>query len=332
MRGYTRSGAFGPIAEVVDLHGGSIERVFRKVDLPLALLDNPDMPLPLAEQFKVLKAAGHEVGDPYIGATLGRFVKVSDLGAYGAWMCEAPTLASLIDRCSRGIGLYLQTATRIELRVLGPVADVSIAFLDSRDEPWLQNELLGISYLIDCVRQFAGSGWSPKLICSTCIGAASARALEKLFSAPVHHGAEVSSIQFDAALLTQNNPRSRSSKIAKEPVLPNALCYRNEVAALISISLLERQPKIDWIASKLSMSRRSLQRALAQEGCNFSRVLEGLLKDQAIALLQSTKRSITEIGFNLGYNDSAHFTRAFRAWTGLSPSQFRSTRWGPSIS
>ncbi|MEM7525719.1 MAG: hypothetical protein AAF360_18575 [Pseudomonadota bacterium] len=50
MRGYPRSGAFGPIADLVDLHCGSIERVFANVDLPLALLDNPDLPPPLAEQ------------------------------------------------------------------------------------------------------------------------------------------------------------------------------------------------------------------------------------------------------------------------------------------
>lgn len=323
MRGYTRSGAFGPIADFVDLHGGSIERVFRKVDLPLALLDNPELPLPLAEQFKVLDEAGREIGDPYIGATLGRLVNIRDLGVYGTWMCDAPTLANLIDRCERGIDRYLQTATRIRFRLLESGAHFSIEFLDSRNESWLQNELLGVSYLIDCIRQFAGRLWSPTLIRSTCIGAESAAALEKVLEAPVHHGADISSIQFDPALLMATTVKNRRATIREEPTLPHPHCYREEVSALLAISILEKQPKIDWVATKMEMSRRSLQRVLDAEGCSFSGILEGLLKDRAVDLLRSTDRSITDVGLTLGYSDSAHFVRAFRRWTGLSPSQFR---------
>lgn len=86
MRGYTRASALGPIAEVVEGRGGSIERVFRSVDLPLALLDNPEMALPLQEQFRLLSAAGRETGDAFFGATLGREVKAAKLSDFGRWI------------------------------------------------------------------------------------------------------------------------------------------------------------------------------------------------------------------------------------------------------
>lgn len=323
MRGYTRTGAFGPIADFVDLCGGSIKRVFDTVDLPLALLDNPDLPLPLAEQFRVLDAAGREIGDPYVGASLGRLVNLQHLGPYGDWMCAAPTLATLIDRCERGIGRYLQTATCIQLRVFESGAEFSIAFLDDRSEAWLQNELLGVSYLIECIRQFAGQSWTPRLIRSTCTGAEGAAALEKIFETPVHHGAEVSAIQFAPALLTATKASNWPVQADDEPTLPIPQSRRDDVSALIAIALLERQPKIDWVASKLDTSRRSLQRALDAEGCSFSGVLESLLMDRATELLRSTDRRITDVALDLGYSDSAHFTRAFRNWTGVSPSRFR---------
>lgn len=323
MRGYTRSGAFGPIAEFVDLCGGSIRRVFDRVDLPLALLDNPDLPLPLAEQFRVLNAAGSEVGDPHVGASLGRLVTLQHLGAYGDWMCAAPTLATLLDRCERGIGRYLQTATRIQVRVSDSGAEVSIAFLDDRSEAWLQNELLGVSYLIACVRQFAGPSWSPRLIRSTCLGAESAAALEKIFEAPVNHGAEVSAILFAPTLLTATKAGNRPLQAGEEPLVPIPQSCRDDVSALIAIALLERQPRIDWVASRLNTSRRSLQRALEAEGCSFSGVLESLLMDRATELLRATDRRVTDVALDLGYSDSAHFTRAFRTWTGVSPTRFR---------
>lgn len=323
MRGYTRSGAFGPIADFVDLHGGSIGRVFANVEMPLALLDNPDLPLPLVEQFRVLTAAGREIGDPFVGASLGRLVNLEHLGVYGAWMSDAPTLANLIDRCERGVGRYLQTATRIRLSILESGAQFSIEFLDTRSESWLQNELLGVSYLIACIRQFAGPSWSPTLVRSTCTGTESAAALEKIFEAPVQFGAEISSVHFEPALLTAVKTTMPRPIADEEPTLPDPDWYRDDVAALIAISLLERQPKIDWLASRMGMSRRSLQRVLDAEGCSFSEILEGLLKDRAIDMLSMTDHSVTTVGLNLGYSDSAHFTRAFRRWTGLAPSDFR---------
>ncbi|MEM8571507.1 MAG: AraC family transcriptional regulator ligand-binding domain-containing protein [Pseudomonadota bacterium] len=324
MAGYTRASALGPISDFVQARGGSIDRVFREVDLPLSLLDDPDLPLPLREQFKVLSEAGREIGDAYFGAALGRVVSMQKLSAFGAWVSGAPTLASGIDRSQRGLNRFLQTATDLEFRVIGSQARWSIRFTDPGADGRFQNELLGVSYLIDGVRHFARRAWSPTLIRSTCVGAKQAADLERIFEAPVLHDQPESSIDFDAALLVEKRSRVVRSVLEAEPPIPPPKSYRDDVAALSTIALLEGQPKIDWVAKKLDLSRRSLQRVLEAEGCSFSDVLEGLLKDRAVALLRTTELSLTEIALKLGYSDSAHFSRAFKRWTRVSPHHFRS--------
>lgn len=328
MAGYTRASALGPITDFVEARGGSIGRVFRRVDLPLALLDNPDLPLPLNEQFKVLSEAGREIGAPFFGAALGRVVSMEKLSAFGSWVSSAPTLAGAIDRSARGLNRFLQTETVLRFEMSGARACWSIEFLDPGRDGRFQNELLGVSYLVDGVRHFAGSGWSPALIRSTCVGAAQAAALEKVFGAPVHHDARVSAVEFDVALLAATGGRRSRPDFTSEPPIPPALGLREEVAMLSSIALLEGYPKVDWVARKLSMSRRSLQRALGAEGCSFSAVLEGLIRDRALVLLRSGTLSVTDIALQLGYSDSAHFGRAFRRWTGMAPSRYRAGCWG----
>ena len=323
MRGYTRASALGPIADFVDARGGSIERIFRRADLPLALLDNPDLPLPLRDQFKILGEAGREIGDPFFGASLGRQVSMKKLSAFGAWVSSAPTLAGSIDRSHRGLNRFLQTATALKFQVFGSIARWSIEFLDPGKNGRFQNELLGVSYLIDGVRNYAGRSWSPIVIRSTCVGAVRAAALEKVFEAPVLHGAQVSAVEFDVAKLSATGRRKVDPDFGSEPPIPLHSAYREDVAALSAIALLEGHPKIDWVASKLEMSRRSLQRSLDAEGCSFSVVLEGLLKDRATFLIGSTDRGLTDIALQLGYSDGAHFSRAFRRWTGMSPARYR---------
>ncbi len=331
MNGYTRASALGPISDFVETRGGSIERVFNRVDLPLELLNTPDIPLPLREQFKVLSEAGREIGDPFFGAALGRHVRMERLSAFGAWVSSAPTLAGAIDRSHRGLNRYLQTATVLQFQTFETRACWSIEFLDPGGDGRFQNELLGVSYLIDGVRNYAGRSWSPTLVRSTCVGTAQAAALEKVFKAPVLHGASASAIEFDITLLSATARQQANPDFALEPPIPLVSGYREDVAALLSIALLEGYPKIDWIASKLNTSRRSLQRLLDAEGCSFSIVLEGLLKDRATTLLESTDRDLTDIALLLGYSDPAHFSRAFRRWTGVAPSSYRTARRDLSV-
>ena len=48
-----------------------------------------------------------------------------------------------------------------------------------------------------------------------------------------------------------------------------------------------------------------------------------LTHDLAIYLLINSQQSAAAISRELGYRDPAIFTRAFRRWTGVSPSQYR---------
>ena len=68
---------------------------------------------------------------------------------------------------------------------------------------------------------------------------------------------------------------------------------------------------------------RTLQRRLLAQDTTYSSLLEELRHDLAIHLLEERTRRVSDIGQELGYRDPATFTRAFRRWTGLTPSQYR---------
>jgi len=80
---------------------------------------------------------------------------------------------------------------------------------------------------------------------------------------------------------------------------------------------------IESVAGMLHMSCRTLQRRLDEEGVSFNKLKDQIRFKLARSALQSEKMSIENISEELGYSDRHSFARAFKRWSGISPSAFR---------
>jgi AraC-like DNA-binding protein len=81
----------------------------------------------------------------------------------------------------------------------------------------------------------------------------------------------------------------------------------------------------DAVAQTLEMHRRTLHRRLRECGTTFRQVLDEVRYDTARHFLCTTDMPLTEIAVALGYSEVTAFTRAFRRWSGETPSRFRET-------
>lgn len=80
---------------------------------------------------------------------------------------------------------------------------------------------------------------------------------------------------------------------------------------------------IEAVAERLHMSDRTLKRQLSREGTTFSTIVEEIRYRHATALLSRTDFTLDQIAEQLGYSDLTNFSRAFKRWSGRSPSQWR---------
>lgn len=82
-------------------------------------------------------------------------------------------------------------------------------------------------------------------------------------------------------------------------------------------------PTPEQLAEQLHMSPRTLRRKLQAHGSNYKKLLEDARRRDAITLIDAHDIEINKVAGMLGYNNPANFSRAFKQWTGNSPSQYR---------
>jgi len=77
------------------------------------------------------------------------------------------------------------------------------------------------------------------------------------------------------------------------------------------------------VAHQLAMSQRTLQRKLREHDTSHQQLLDDLRKNLARTYLDEPSMSIGEVAYLLGFSESSAFHRAFKRWTGQTPSEYR---------
>jgi AraC-like DNA-binding protein len=324
--GFTKARSNGPIADAVEMRGGSIARVFARAELPLGVIEQPELLVPLRDQVRVLEYACREVGDPALSARLAAEAGIPGLGVYGDLLLSAPTLEAAIGRASQLIGSLLQSSTNLCLQIDPPCARWTYDISDSTDVGRQKHDLLALTYMLDLLRRFAGSRWAPAQIQVMGPPVVGRTAVEEVLSCELSRG-EVSAIIFPSELLELPNIRSGLPDddivVDGETPLPDPQDTVKCVEHLIRLALLEGRPRVEWVARKMDLSSRSLQRHLNRNHTTFESVMDRVLTRHSMTLLEQGMMPITELALHLGYADPSHFVRAFRRWTGQTPGEFR---------
>ncbi len=96
--------------------------------------------------------------------------------------------------------------------------------------------------------------------------------------------------------------------------------FRHEVEACVEPLLASGDANIDRVARDMGLSRQTLYRRLKAEDVTFEQLLDELRRHLALKLINDQHLSVKQASWRLGFSDPAAFSRAFKRWTGTSPS------------
>lgn len=153
---------------------------------------------------------------------------------------------------------------------------------------------------------------------------------EEFFGCPVEFGARACAMQFPRDPLLQPmlgaDPRLEARLVELAESELRRIAPEVTVAAAeevrIAIEKLER-PVQAAIAKRLGMGDRTLQRRLQNEGTSFRAVVDEVRRSLASSMLQRSGNRVLEVALAVGFDDATSFARAFRRWTGESPTEYQ---------
>jgi AraC-like DNA-binding protein len=80
---------------------------------------------------------------------------------------------------------------------------------------------------------------------------------------------------------------------------------------------------VDTLAEDVGISRAQLHRKMKElTGISSGKFLRNLRMEQAARLLRESKVNVSQVAYNVGYSDLAHFSTAFKSYFGQSPSEY----------
>lgn len=321
----------GPLVAEMQAQGIAAEALLLGTGLSAPQIGDPRSRLSSEQKLRIFRNARRLSRTPDLGLRAGARTRLSDFGLYGYALVSSPTFGDAIVLGMRHLklaGPMLEKRFRVEgdtacfeghdVMTLGDVLPLATEY-------WFST----VHRLMCCVLE---APMPSRQLLLPYPRPAHAAAYERLFGCPVRFDAGIIQWQFDAAVLAA--PCPNANQITAEMCAQT--CERM-LRDLPEESDLERAvrtaclnscgdfPSLEQMAARLSLSTRTLQRRLSQEGRHYQGLVDEVRGSLAIEFLSQTGMSVEEIGQRLGFSDASNFRKAFRKWTGQAPGHYRAT-------
>lgn len=149
----------------------------------------------------------------------------------------------------------------------------------------------------------------------------------EVFCVPVHFGADRNAILLDPSYLQTTlvpGPAHVTRILATHAdaqlaSLENAHTCRGRLESELRAALHTGDVSVASMTRRMAMSRQTLYRRLKREGTTYDEVLAALRRDIAVEAMRNGTTAVKDLAALVGFADPAAFSRAFKRWTGKSP-------------
>ncbi len=323
-----RSGAADKFDSLVSEYGQNPIEIMKQAGLSAAQFRDPDTYIANSRLAELLEAAALRCQEPMFGVLLAQRQSFNALGDLPMLVARAETVREALIRANDY--LYLQSSgVKFSMTPQDDWMKLALTIDTYSEQVTTQLMQISVMQMARFVANLLNIDMNSFTLYLTQFSSLENRSDTSANLPKIRFGEKFNGIMLKASLL---DTRNHQDEDALDRHFQEHLKYlqnrypdnlSDQARDMIGRLLPTGECSVEQVARALDMHPRMLQIRLKERGKNYSLLLRQVRQSLAERRLNENIQSITDIALQLGYAETAVFSRHFRQWTGKSPSQWR---------
>ncbi|MEN8213077.1 MAG: AraC family transcriptional regulator [Pseudomonadota bacterium] len=314
--------------KIITSSGVDPDPLMRKLCIEPRKVANPNARFPIKRIDTLWAEASALIDDPCFALKAAKYWHPSHLSALGyAWLSSS-SLRTGLQRLEKYLRMLTEGAS-IELEESDNELAVTLKYDYLSAQQPIRTDF-GMAMLIAMCRANYGDDFNPSAITLAHPAPDCSGKYFELFRCPVTFDAADN--RFFLTLETADKRLPGSNPLLAtlhDQFMINYLAQldRENIQERVKAAIIEHLPDgniSDAVVSEaLYMNVRTLQRRLQQQNTTFKTLLNSVRRELADRYIRDSSKNLAEISYLLGFSEMSSFSRAFKRWTGETPSHYR---------
>ncbi|WOE33135.1 MULTISPECIES: AraC family transcriptional regulator [unclassified Acinetobacter] len=303
------------------------QKIFDRFAIQLNDLNNNLFPISLQIQGQIFDVVQQLTGCDHLGLMIGQKAQLANIGPLRFLVLNAATIRDALESLFQ-YGTMWYRGQKLDLKEEQGYARICMQ-IDEDIPAKDQYQTAYLAAMASIMSLLMGTTWRPSLVRIAYTKPKNALIYEKFFGCPVwfgqaQHEILFPKIQLDQKRIGHDQPLDQFLRQHLSSLQENdQIDLMGQICKIIEALLPQGQCSMERVAEYFSMHRFTLYRYLNQYQTTFENLLEYTRKNLAVKLLKKKEFMIIDIASQVGYENQANFTRAFKRWFGVTPGRWR---------
>lgn len=323
--GMLRVGILTNVPPILREFGHDPDRVLAEIGMDTTMLADPDALIPFRSLGRLIQHCVVRTGCDHFGLLVGDRGSAAATGVVGILLRNAPDVGAALASLVKYLHHHDRGAVA-SLEVAGGLATLGYHIYETEVPAADQVHAGSIVVALRIMQDLCGPNWRPTEVRLPFRKPVDTEAYRRIFKAPLRFDAEQAALVFPTRWLAQ---RLQNVDQDLQREIKSLLDARGQpeladhVRGAVRAMLVNRKVSEEALAQSLNISRRTLIRRLEADGIAFSSLVQEVRLEMACQQLRDTDSPVAEVAASLGYAGASPFRRAFKRWTGQTPTEWR---------
>ncbi len=282
---------------------------------------------------RFLEIAAKSSGDRFFSLKLAQLIGWDLLGPIWLLIRSAGTAGKTLQVIADHLELYSQALTVYTIKEGGGTSFCfDVRGLSTENDPSQENgvQLIEVSLAMACneLRTIFGEQWSPSFVQFRHDAPDNLAPMKRVFGDKIffnqdHNAIHLTQDECDYPLPELWSNQRKFLKQEIESRHDHAIPFSLKVDKAIRLMISDQPCSVQQIAKILSLSPRTLQYKLKQEGLTYQTLVDRVRVEVAMRYLESSNLSTGAIAERLHFAETAVFSRFYKRHTGMTPKEMR---------